>query len=161
VIARQRQIGHQHLAAVAFHLEERELPGRLLGHGPPEGDEAFALLPLVRLIAELGHRDVARGTVVAQAGQTCFHGWHEADRDGEKSPVFLEEIDDLVAVEGRVGPDANLPHRGREFLKGPRQERERDTRWMHIARMKTSLPEVGRVSSDCSRPQHAPADHRR
>ena len=136
----QREIRDEHLVPIATELEERQFRGRLVRVGSAVHHEAIRVRPSGRLIAELGHLDVATGGHVPQMGQLALDRPGQPPHDDEAGPPGFKPFDRGMVVEAFVGGENGRPNPRGDFVPAGADQGERPTRGVDIASPGRSSP---------------------
>ena len=108
----QGEVGDDELIGISGHLEERKLPGRLLGDPTSDDDETLDPFPTPGLVFELGQPDPWRDLLVSKAPEGSSNRSGDPSPDGIARRNVLEVFGQGMIVEGRVGPNANPANAG-------------------------------------------------
>ena len=136
------QIRDQNLVVILAQFEERQLLAWFFGLGSADDDEAVKMGPPNGLVAELGHLDAAAGTHVPQMRQLAFDRACQAGDDHEPGPLCFEPLDQRAVVKPFVRADNRQPDPWGPLRETCRQQVERPTGGMGIARPQLAVPEV-------------------
>lgn len=138
----QRQIRDQYLVVILAQFEERQLLAWFFGLGSANDDEAVRMGPPNGLVAELGHLDATAGTHVPQMRQLAFDRACQAGDDHKPGPLYFEPLDQRVVVKPFVRADNRQPDPRWPLGETCREQVERPTGGMGIARPQLAVPAV-------------------
>jgi len=142
---RQLQVGHQELIAVAAHLKQVQLSGRLFGHRAADDHEASRAGPALRTIPKFRGPHAGRHPAVEQSRQSILERSAQPSHDHVKCAFPLDKFDNLVIKERSIGSNSYLSNQLWQFGEGTLQQRDRDRRDVGVAGMVAALPTILRV----------------
>ena len=108
----QGEVGNHHLVGISSHLEEGELPGRVLWKKTSNYDESLSGFPSPGFVFEFRDPDSRRDLFVTKTPKAVLNGFGDPGHNSIKGRDFLEKLDDRMVVEGRIAPDSNLSNPG-------------------------------------------------
>jgi len=138
----QGEVGNNHLVGISSHLEEGELPGRLLWKKTSNYDESLNGFPSPRFVFEFRDPDSRSDLLVTKTPKAVLNGFGDSSHNGIEGLNFLKKLDDRMVVEGRVAPDSNLSNSRGQLRDASLQQIDGMRSGMDIAREIDSLPYI-------------------